>query len=107
LDFAPSGSRVVVNDRVDVALAAGAAGVHIGQMDLPPHMSRQVLGANQVIGYSTHNLNQALRASLAPVDYIAAGPVFPTSTKSGTDPVIGLSGLQEICSRVDMPVVAI
>jgi thiamine-phosphate diphosphorylase len=107
LEFAPSGSRVLVNDRVDVALVSGAAGVHIGQMDLPPHMSRQMLPPSQIIGFSTHNLQQALKAALAPVDYIAVGPVFPTSTKSDPDPVIGLDGLREICSRVELPVVAI
>jgi thiamine-phosphate pyrophosphorylase len=107
LEFAPANCRVLVNDRVDVALASGAAGVHIGQMDLPPHMVRPMLPASQIIGYSTHNLQQALKAALAPVDYIAVGPIFPTSTKKDADPVVGLDGLREICSRVELPVVAI
>lgn len=107
LEFAPSDSRVIVNDRADVALIAGAGGVHVGQGDLPPHLARRILPASQIVGCSTHSLEQALRAATAPVDYIAAGPVFATSTKSDADPVIGLDGLREICSRAGKPVVAI
>lgn len=107
LELAPADSRVIVNDRADVALLSGASGVHLGQKDLPPQRIREILYANQVLGYSTHNLKQAFDAELLPVDYIAAGPVFPTSTKTDADPVIGLNGLREICSRASRPVVAI
>jgi len=107
LKFAPADSRVIVNDRADLALLSGAAGVHLGQTDLPPRQIRKILSANQILGFSTHSLAQALEAEQLPVDYIAAGPVFPTSTKTDADPVIGLSGLREICSRASRPVVAI
>ena len=107
LKFAPADSRVIVNDRADVALLSGAGGVHLGQTDLPPQHIRKILSATQILGYSTHNSRQALDSERLPLNYIAAGPVFPTSTKSDADPVIGLNGLREICSRVSRPVVAI
>jgi len=107
LEFAPKDSRVIVNDRADVALLSGAGGVHLGQKDLPPQRVRKILSSDQILGFSTHSLSQALDSELFPVDYIAAGPVFPTSTKTDADPVIGLSGLREICSRASRPVVAI
>src|SRR5580765_4798581 len=91
LEFAPADSRIIVNDRADVALLSGAGGVHLGQADLPPQRIRKILSANQILGYSTHSPRQALDAESLPVDYIAAGPVFPTSTKSDADPVIGLN----------------
>jgi|SRR5688572_11190157 thiamine-phosphate pyrophosphorylase len=107
LRLAPPGSRVFVNDRTDVARIAAAAGVHLGQNDLPPHLSRAILSNEQVIGYSTHDLSQALEAELAPVDYIAVGPVFATTTKADAEVPLGLEKLREICSRVSKPVVAI
>ena len=107
LGFAPADSRVIVNDRADVALLSGASGVHLGQQDLPPQRIRKILLPDQIVGFSTHNLSQALESEALPVDYIAAGPVFPTSTKTDADPVIGLNGLREICSRSSRPVVAI
>jgi thiamine-phosphate pyrophosphorylase len=107
LEFAPADGRIIVNDRADVALLSGAAGVHLGQADLSPKGIRKILSARQIIGYSTHNPSQALVTERLPVDYIAAGPVFPTSTKIDADPVIGLVGLLEICSRASRPVVAI
>jgi len=107
LALAPSDSQVIVNDRADVALTAGAGGVHLGQQDLPPHFARKILPLTQIIGYSTHSVEQAMEALNSPVDYIAAGPVFATSTKTNADPVIGLDGLRAICSRVRKPVVAI
>ncbi len=105
--FAPSDGRVVVNDRVDVALLAGAAGVHLGQTDLPPAAARQILGPGRIIGFSTHNLEQAVEADSLPVDYIAVGPVFETLTKDNPDPVVGVEKLAMICRAVKKPVVAI
>jgi thiamine-phosphate pyrophosphorylase len=99
--------RIIVNDRADVARLAGAAGVHLGQGDLSPGAARAVLSAGQIVGVSTHTMEQALAADREEVNYIAAGPVFATTTKSNPDPVIGLEGLREICSRVGKPVVAI
>jgi thiamine-phosphate pyrophosphorylase len=107
LQLAPAHTQVLVNDRADVARISGAAGVHLGQEDLAPHLARLVLAEGQVIGLSTHNLAQAIEADSAPADYIAVGPVFATSTKENPAPVLGLERLREICGRVHKPVVAI
>ena len=103
----PDGATVIVNDRFDIAELAGAAGVHLGQTDIPAGAARGIMGKDRILGLSTHNLEQALEADSLPVDYIAAGPVFPTSTKLNADPVVGISGLAEICRAVHKPVVAI
>src|SRR6185436_10728958 len=68
---------------------------------------RKLISASQLLGYSTHSLAQAMDSEHLPVDYIAAGPVFQTSTKTDADPVIGLEGLRAICARAKRPVVAI
>jgi len=107
LSMAPADARVLVNDRVDVALLAGTAGVHLGQADLAAGLARQILGPDRFIGLSTHNLEQALEADKLPVDYIGVGPVFWTSSKENPDPVLGLERLAEICRAVRKPVVAI
>jgi thiamine-phosphate pyrophosphorylase len=104
---APKDARTVVNDRADVALLAGASGVHLGQDDLPPSAARRILGVSAIVGVSTHNLDQALAAAREPVDYIAVGPIFPTANKANPDPAVGLAGLGAICRRVAKPVVAI
>jgi thiamine-phosphate pyrophosphorylase len=107
LRLAPLDATVIVNDRPDVARLAAAGGVHLGQTDMPAAVARKVLDPDQLLGLSTHNLNQALAADELPVDYIAVGPVFPTSTKLNPDPVLGIKGLAEICGVVHKPVVAI
>ncbi|HET9218552.1 MAG TPA: thiamine phosphate synthase, partial [Terriglobia bacterium] len=91
----------------DVARLVNAAGVHLGQDDLPPSLARMVLSQEQVIGLSTHDLQQARDAEQASVDYVAAGPVFPTTTKQNASPALGLERLREICSTIRKPVVAI
>jgi thiamine-phosphate pyrophosphorylase len=101
------GVRIMINDRVDLALAVGAAGVHLGQDDLPPAKARQILGPSRILGFSTHNLSQAVAADSEPVDYIAIGPIFTTASKDRPDPVVGLEMLREVKSRVSKPVVAI
>lgn len=103
-----SGTCVIVNDRVDIAMAAGAHGVHLGQTDLPPLEARKLLGAKAIIGFSTHTIVQARAARNMPLDYIAFGPVWPTRTKENPDPVVGLSLLAEV-KRIagKIPVVAI
>jgi thiamine-phosphate pyrophosphorylase len=102
------GVRLVINDRVDIALAVQADGVHLGQDDLPPEAARSLLGTRAIIGLSTHNLEQAREAVRQPVDYIAIGPVFPTSSKDNPDPVVGLDGLSRVRQALsDIPLVAI
>jgi len=101
------GVRIIINDRVDIAIAVGADGVHLGQDDLPPDRVRSLLGEGPIIGFSTHTLEQALAADSAPVDYVAIGPVFHTSTKEKPDAVVGLEALSEIKRRISKPLVAI
>ena len=102
------GVQLIINDRVDVALAVGAAGVHLGQDDMPPEAARSLLGPNAVIGYSTHNIDQALAATKLPIDYLAIGPIFPTTSKSDTAPVLGLEGLRTVRRAIGaFPLVAI
>jgi thiamine-phosphate pyrophosphorylase len=101
------GARIIVNDRVDIALAIEADGVHLGQDDLPPEEVRTLLGSDRIVGFSTHTILQALEADSTSVDYIAVGPVFDTSTKENPDPVLGLKMLAEIRAKVSKPLVGI
>lgn len=104
----PRNAKIIINDRVDIAFALQADGVHLGQDDLPPDAARRLLGEKAVIGFSTHNIEQAIDAIKYPIDYLAIGPVFPTSTKENPDPVVGLAGLKELrCVIGDFPLVAI
>ncbi|MBP6002076.1 MAG: thiamine phosphate synthase [Pyrinomonadaceae bacterium] len=103
-----AGAAIIINDRVDMAIAIGADGVHLGQDDLPPAEARRLLGAKAIIGYSTHTLEQAAAAALEPVDYIAFGPIFGTTTKADTNPVVGLDLLHAVRQAIgDIPLVAI
>jgi len=103
-----AGVPLIINDRVDIAIAVGAAGVHLGQEDLPPTQARAMLGTKAIIGYSTHTLEQARAAAALPVDYIAFGPIFPTSSKANADTIVGLEGLRAARQVTgDIPLVAI
>lgn len=105
---AERGVRLIINDRVDIALALGAAGVHLGQDDLPAEAARRLLGDDAIIGYSTHNVAQAIAAAAFPVDYVAIGPIFATGTKANPDPVVGLDGLRAVRDAIgDTSLVAI
>jgi len=100
--------RLIINDRVDVALALGADGVHLGQTDMPAEAARRLLGERVIVGISTHNLEQARLAANMPVDYVAFGPIFKTSTKENPDPIAGLEALRGVRTIVgSLPVVAI
>ncbi|MFQ5926563.1 MAG: thiamine phosphate synthase, partial [Terriglobia bacterium] len=98
---------VVVNDRADVAWLAGAAGVHLGQQDLPVAAARALLGPERLIGVSTHTFTQVEAADATLADYVAFGPIFPTGTKVDAEPTVGLERLREIRARVQKPLVAI
>ena len=104
----PYGGRVIVNDRVDVARLAGAAGVHLGQDDLPSSAARQIIGSDAMVGCSTHSVEQAAAALREPVTYIAIGPVFGTRTKDTGYDAVGLD-LVSAAARLagSVPVVAI
>ena len=102
------GVQLIINDRVDIALAIKADGVHLGQGDLPPHAARKILGEDATIGFSIHNIEQARIALDLPVDYLAVGPIFTTSGKQEPDPVVRLDGLRRIRAVVNrLPIIAI
>jgi thiamine-phosphate pyrophosphorylase len=105
-------AKLIMNDRADLCLAAGFDGVHLGQDDLSPAAARKIfvsIGKGDLlwIGYSTHNPEQLRQADTMPVDYIAVGPVFSTSSKANPDPVIGLEGVREARRLTSKPLVAI
>ena len=103
-----AGVTLVINDRVDIALALGADGVHLGQTDMPVTAARRLLGSRAIIGYSTHNLAQATAALDLPIDYLALGPIFETRSKENPDPIAGLEAIRNV-RRVaaSLPLVAI
>jgi thiamine-phosphate pyrophosphorylase len=98
---------LIINDRIDVALAVQAYGVHLGQDDMPLKIARKIVPHSMVIGISVSTVNEAIEAEKDGADYIGAGSVFPTSTKDDISGIIGLEGLQEIKNAVSMPVIAI
>jgi thiamine-phosphate pyrophosphorylase len=102
------GLKVIVNDRVDIALALKADGVHLGQDDLPPEAARRILGPQAIIGFSTHSPRQAEVATKMPIDYIAIGPIFATASKLSANSPVCLEGLRLTREAVgDFPLVAI
>ena len=102
-----SGALLVVNDRADIARIVGADGLHVGQDDLTGTDARRVVGANVLLGVSTHHLGQLAAAAAEPVDYVAIGPVFPTRTKDNPDPVVGLDMVRRARAATTRPLVAI
>jgi thiamine-phosphate pyrophosphorylase len=101
-------AKLIINDRVDIALALKADGVHLGQTDMPVAAARHLLGQAAIIGFSTHNLVQARLAMTLHIDYLAFGPIFETGTKQNPDPVLGLDVLQEVRAITgSLPLVAI
>lgn len=102
-----AGGQLIVNDRVDVALAADADGVHLGQEDLPLSVARKLVGKEKLVGISTHDLEQAIAAQQGGADYIGFGPIFGTATKETGYAPRGAEMLSAVCRAVDIPVVAI
>ena len=102
------GASVIVNDRADIARLSGAAGVHVGQDDLPPSAARRLLGDEAIVGYSTHSTEQIDAALAEPITYVAVGPVFGTQTKATGYDAVGLRMVTEAARRAGrIPVVAI
>ena len=99
--------RLILNDRVDVAVLSGCDGAHVGQTDLSPDDARRVLGPAKVLGVSTHTMEQMRAAAAAPVDYVAVGPVFATGTKADAEPVVGLEMVRRARALTSKPLVAI
>ncbi|HEY2499533.1 MAG TPA: thiamine phosphate synthase [Candidatus Angelobacter sp.] len=105
-------ATLIVNDRVDLCLAADADGVHLGQDDLSSSAARKIFdqvkdGKTRLIGFSTHNISQVRQADALPIDYIAVGPVFATGSKANPDPVIGIEGVRQARQATQKPLVAI
>lgn len=101
------GGPLVVNDRADIALAGGAAGLHVGQSDLPPADARALMGPDALIGLSVENMAQLEAAQTWDVDYLGISPVWATPTKTDTAEPWGLDGLAEAGKRSRLPLVAI
>lgn len=105
--LSPFGVRLILNDRPDIAAMSGAGGVHVGQEDLPVEDARAICGADAWVGVSTHNIEQLREAVLTSADYIAVGPIFPTTSKQKPDPVVGLDLLRQARQLTRKPLVAI
>lgn len=101
------GAQLIVNDRVDIAIAADAGGVHLGQEDYPVSLARELLGPDRVIGASARTPEQAIEAMWMGADYIGAGPVFASDRKADSGAPIGTEGLAAIVRAVEIPVIAI
>jgi thiamine-phosphate pyrophosphorylase len=100
------GVVLIVNDRPDLALLAGAHGVHVGQEDLPPPAARRVLGRRAIVGFSSHTPAEFRAALRQPIDYVAFGPIFGTTSKPDARPAVGLEALARVARRTSRPVVA-
>jgi thiamine-phosphate pyrophosphorylase len=98
---------LIMNDRADLCLVAEFNGVHVGQDDLSPESVRKIIGPERWLGVSTHNPEQLREADLTSADYLAIGPVFPTSSKDKPDPVVGLDGVRRARQLTRKPLVAI
>jgi hydroxymethylpyrimidine kinase/phosphomethylpyrimidine kinase/thiamine-phosphate diphosphorylase len=100
-----AGVALIINDRVDIAIAAGADGVHVGQDDLPAREVRRLIGPGKLLGVSVKTPEEAVKAAADGADYVGCGAVLPTGTKDSS--VIGIDGVARVCAAVDIPVVAI
>lgn len=103
----PSGVPLIINDRVDVAVAADADGAHVGQDDVPAEAARKILGPGKILGVTVATPDEALKAAEEGADYVGASAVFATPTKTDTGTPIGIDGLRRLCAASPVPVVAI
>lgn len=102
-----AGVPFIVNDRVDVALAVDADGVHVGQDDMPAELARRLIGKGRILGVSAGTPEEARRAESDGADYIGASPIFATPTKADAPPAMGVEGLRRLAEAVGIPVIAI
>jgi thiamine-phosphate pyrophosphorylase len=98
---------LIINDRVDIALACEADGVHLGQEDMPLPFARKVLGKKKLVGITASTLPEAVTAENDGADYVGVGPIFQTSSKVDVPPVLGLDGVREIRAKIRLPILAI
>jgi thiamine-phosphate pyrophosphorylase len=103
----PHGIPLVINDRIDIALACGAEGVHLGQSDMPVEQARQLLPPEVFIGWSVETLADVTRSAALPVDYLGVSPIYATPTKSDAASPWGLEGLRQVRAATALPLVAI
>ena len=97
----------IINDKVDIAQACKADGVHLGQKDMPLSQARKILGNNKFIGISVNTVKEAIKAETEGANYLGASPLFYTDSKKDLDPELGLKGLQEMRKQVELPILAI
>ena len=97
----------LINDRVDIALAVNADGVHLGQSDMPCGAARKLLGEEKIIGITVHNLAEAVQAESIGADYLGVSPIFQTATKPDAGKPAGISLIEDIRANVDIPLIAI
>jgi len=102
-----SATRIVVNDRLDIAMAVGADGIHLGGQSAPPEAVRRQVGTGFVVGASCHSLDEALQAEAGGADYLLLGPIFDTPSKRRYGPPLGLDKLSEVAKRTSIPVLAL
>lgn len=105
--LSPYGIPLIINDRLDIALAADADGLHIGQSDMPWEIARNILGPDKILGLSLEHPDQARQAAGFAVDYVAASPVFSTPTKTDTAKPLGIEGIRKIKQQCSLPLVGI
>jgi thiamine-phosphate pyrophosphorylase len=105
--LAPHGLPLVINDRIDIALACEADGVHLGQSDMPVQMARRLLPQHVFIGWSVESADDVAQSAALPVDYLGVSPVFATLTKTDTKDPWGLNGLRQVRATTPLPLVAI
>lgn len=101
------GARLLINDRLDVALAAGADGVHLGVASIPPAEARRLLGRGAMIGCSTHDLREVAEAAAGGADFVTFGPVYATPSKAAYGPPVGIEALRGACKASRIPVFAL
>jgi thiamine-phosphate pyrophosphorylase len=101
------GVPLIINDRVDVAMAVKADGVHLGQTDMPLGLAKKILGDTMIIGISAESVQDAIQAEKGGADYLGVSPIYATPTKTDTAPPLGLKGLREIRKAVRLPIVGI
>lgn len=104
---AKAGAKLLVNDRIDVALAVGADGVHLGLASIPPADARRLVGPAALVGCSTHNLAEIREAEGGGADFVIFGPVYPTPSKAAFGPPVGVAALKDACAAARIPVFAI
>ena len=97
----------LINDRIDIALAVDADGVHLGQSDMPYRAARKMLGPEKIIGITVHNITEATEAQRLGADYLGVSPIFQTATKSDAGKPAGIALIEEIRAQVDIPLIAI